>query len=309
MCRYALITAARNEENYIEKTIQSVVAQTIIPVKWVIVSDGSTDRTDEIVLQYARNCDFMQLLHADNDAVRNFGSKAKAVQAGYAILTTTVDFDFIGNLDADVSFSPDYFQKILAKFAENPQLGLAGGVRYDYFDDGFHRMPCARNSVGGPYQLFRRKCFEDVGGYLPLEYGGIDAVAEISARRYGWQVESFPEYKIYHHRCTGTANRTHLQARFRAGIRDYLIGYHPFFELMRGASWLHHKPRIFGALAMLFGYFFAFLRGWERPVSDEHVTYLQQEQLARIRRAISGEIYVRDNSNTHQGKGRYKPQE
>lgn len=286
MSTYALITAARNEEAFIEKTIQSVGQQTVRPIRWIIVSDGSTDRTDEIVLQYAREYAFIQLLRADNDTVRNFGSKARAVQAAYERLATAVDFQFVGNLDADVSFAPDYYENILAKFAENPRLGLAGGTRLDFCQGKFRPKPSARNSVGGPYQLFRRQCFEDVGGYLPLEYGGIDAVAEITARMRGWQVESFPQYIVYHHRCTGTANRTVWDASIRAGIRDYLIGYHPLFELMRGVSRLSQKPVILGSLFWMGGYFSAYLRRRPRPVSDEFVAYLQQEQLIRMRKAI-----------------------
>lgn len=286
MSTYALISAARNEEAFIEKTIQSVCKQTLRPVRWIIVSDGSTDRTDEIVLQYARDYAFIELLRADNSTNRNFGSKAKAVQAGYERLVTAVDFQFVGNLDADVSFAPDYYESILVKFAENPRLGLAGGTRLDFCRGKFRPKPSARNSVGGPYQLFRRQCFEDVGGYLPLEYGGIDAVAEISARMHGWQVESFPQHVVYHHRCTGTANRTVWEASIRAGIRDYLIGYHPIFQLMRGFSRLSQKPVILGSLFWMGGYFGAFLRRRPRPVPDEFISFLQQEQLDRLRQAL-----------------------
>jgi glycosyltransferase involved in cell wall biosynthesis len=286
MTNYVLLTAARNEEDFIEKTLQSVVAQTVLPLKWIIVSDGSTDGTDELVLRYAAEHSFIELVRAGQDSERNFGSKAKAVMAGYGRLTDT-SFDYVGNLDADVSFDPNYFANIFNHFADRPKLGLAGGVREDYCNGRFVPVHCDRNSVGGPFQLFRRQCFEQVGGYLPLQYGGIDAVAEISARMFGWEVESFPQYTVYHHRCTGTAGRSRWQASFRAGIRDYSIGYHPLFEISRLTKRMWKQIPFANGLVWLSGYFWAMLKRLERPVDDNFLHFFRQEQMSRLRATIS----------------------
>lgn len=295
MSSYVLITAARNEEAYIEKTIQSVIAQTVLPTRWIIVSDGSTDRTEEIVQQYRGEHSYIELLCAANDVNRNFGSKAKAVQAGYARIKH-LEFEYVGNLDADVSFGQDYYKNILSEFHQNSKLGIAGGIRYDFCNGKFKRVKNSRNSVGGPFQLFRRKCFEDIGGYKPLEYGGIDAVAEITTRMHGWEVESFPEYTVYHHRCTGTANRSAWSASFRAGIRDYLVGYHPLFQVVRSVyrsfdTTSSVLKNVVQNVIRLSGYFWAALRGYERPVSDNFVKYLQSEQLARLRHLHSKKTF------------------
>lgn len=282
---YVLITPARNEEAFIEKTIQAVIAQTVLPKKWVIVSDGSIDRTDEIVNQYAEKHDFISLVRRSGDQERNFGSKVKAFEFGYDRLRE-LEFDFVGNLDADVSFNSTYYEGVLSEFQDNPQLGLAGGIRYDFHNGRFHRLPCSRNSVGGPVQLFRRQCYESIGGYLPLEHGGIDAVAETMARMHGWEVESFPELEVYHYRRTGTASEGVLRARFRSGIRAYLIGYHVLFEISRGILRLLRQPPIIGSLAMLSGFGWASLKRYDRPVSDDFVRYLRSEQLARLRSVI-----------------------
>ncbi|MGH1362061.1 MAG: glycosyltransferase [Calditrichia bacterium] len=281
--KYTLITPARNEEAYLEKTIQTVIAQTILPQRWVIVSDGSTDRTDEIAGKYAAEYDFIQLIANDADAERNFGSKSKAIEYGYKQLSG-IDYDYIGNLDADVAFAPNYYEQILTKFEENPKLGVAGGIRYDLVSgETFEKVMCAKNSVGGPFQLFRRECYEKIGGYLPLKYGGVDAVAETMARMHGWQVQSFDEYRVNHFRRTGTAGRGIIHARFRAGIKDYLIGYHPLFQLLRGTYHMLGSPFLIGGAAFLSGYFWAALRRLKRPVSDEFVSYLRTEQMARLR--------------------------
>ncbi len=290
MAKYVLITAARNEEDYIEKTIRSVISQTVLPERWIIVSDGSTDRTDEIVLEYARTHRFIILLRTTVDSNRNFGSKAKAIAFGYQQLTG-VGYDYIGNLDADVSFTSTYYENVIAKFKQNPKLGVAGGIRFDLHDGKFEEIICARNSVGGPFQFFRRECYEAIGGYLPLKYGGVDAVAEISARMFGWEVASFPELKVYHYRLTGTANGNLLQARYRCGIRDYLIGYHPLFQTFRALNRLKDKPAFIGSIFFLWGYLKAAFLRHKRPVSGEFVKYLRAEQRQRMRAKL-GDIRI-----------------
>lgn len=285
--KYALMTAARNEEAYIPKTLESVITQTIRPHRWVIVDDKSTDRTAEIVRQYANEHDFIQLLtnEPDEDG-RSFASKAKALERAYQQLEH-LDFDYVGNLDADIALDPTYYESILQMMEADPKLGIAGGIRYDYKDGKFVLRDCARNSVGGPIQLFRRECYEMIGGYQALPYGGIDAVAETSARMQGWEVRSYPEIRVFHYRATGTANRSIWSALYRAGIRDYTIGYHPVFALARSVNQLRHKPYILGAFVKLAGYLSAMFGHEERLVSPDLVAFLQQEQLSRLKRRIT----------------------
>lgn len=285
MKAYVLLTAARNEEAYIEKTLHSVIAQTVLPKKWVIVSDGSTDRTDEIVKQYADNHDFILLLRRSADQERNYGSKAKALKLAYEQLIH-LEFDFVGNLDADVSFDTIYYQGILRKFDENERLGLAGGIRFDLRDGRFWRVHCARNSVGGPFQLFRRQCYEEIGGYRPLRFGTVDTVAETMVRMHGWEVESFPELKVYHYRWTGAASGGMVRARFKVGAQNHSVGYHPLFQLLRCVSRVFHYPPLIGSLSELTGYFWTSLQRRTREVPDDFVRYLRAEQVARLRSAF-----------------------
>ncbi|MCB9058441.1 MAG: glycosyltransferase family 2 protein [Calditrichae bacterium] len=283
--KYALFTAAKNEEAFIKKTLESVVSQTKLPVKWIIVSDGSTDHTNEIVENYSDKYNFIELISISKQEQRNFGSKAKALETAYSKLKI-FDFEFIGNLDADVSFNQHYFEKILLKFKENPQLGIAGGVRYDWHGDQFRIVKSARNSVGGPFQFFRKKCYDEIGGYLALQYGGIDAVAEIMARYKGWEVESFPEMHVYHYRRTGSATGSFIKTRFRYGIKNYMIGYHPVYELIRAIRQSPTKPIIVGSISQLVGFFYAMHKRLKRPVSNEFVKFLRTENLQTLKKLI-----------------------
>jgi GT2 family glycosyltransferase len=285
MSLYVLITAARNEEAYIGVTLAAVIAQHTLPAKWIIVSDSSTDRTDAIVESYAAHYSFIELRRLDSRESRNFGAKADAVQAAYGSLQET-DFDYVGNLDADVSFGPDFYQNLIAEFENNAKLGVAGGTRYDLINGSFHKVRCSRSSVGGPFQMFRRRCFTDIGGYRPLPCGGIDAVAETMARMKGWEVESFPDIKAYHHRYTGTASTGVLRSRFKAGIRDYLLGYDPLFHFLRTIRNLPDHPVVLGSSMWLGGFLWAALNRKQRPVPESFVRYLRSEQRERMCRLL-----------------------
>lgn len=280
--RYVLVTAARNEEAYIERTLQSVIAQTVPPQKWVIVSDGSTDHTDEIVTRYQADHDFIQLLRRETDANRNFASKVYAIRAGVDWLNN-IEYDFLGNLDADISFEANYYERVLAEFQQNPELGIAGGLLFE---------PCRGKwvpqwtstlwSVSGPVQMFRRRCYEDIGGLIPLRKGGEDAVAEVMARMTGWQVKAFADIPVWHHRHTGTADSHLLLSRFQQGWMEYSIGYHPLFEVARCAWRILERPYVIGSICKLSGYCWGFLRRakWEAPANV--VKFLRREQVHRL---------------------------
>src|SRR5271170_5401549 len=162
--KYVLVTPARNEAEHIELTIRSVMMQTVRPIKWVIVSDGSTDETDNIVSKYAVENPWIELVRMPERRERNFAGKVHAFNAGYAKVKH-LEYDVIGSLDADISFDEDYFSFLLRKLAEDSSLGLVGTPFKDgpspIYDYRFTNI----EHVSGACQLFRRECFEDVGGY------------------------------------------------------------------------------------------------------------------------------------------------
>src|SRR5439155_12900101 len=202
--KYVLITPARNEAQFIELTIKSVIAQTVLPLQWVIVSDGSTDGTDEIVNKYAAEHRWIELVRTPERQERHFAGKVHAFNAGYAKVKN-LDYDLIGSMDADISFDPDYFSFLLGKLAEDPALGLVGTPFKDkaIYDYRFVSI----EHVSGACQLFRRECFEQIGGYVPVKSGGIDHIAVITARMQGWKTRTFTEKVCLHHRKIGSAER------------------------------------------------------------------------------------------------------
>jgi glycosyltransferase involved in cell wall biosynthesis len=284
---FVLITPARNEEALIEATIQSVAAQTVKPAKWIIVSDGSTDRTDEIVKQYAARHDWIELLRMPEHRDRQFAAKANCFNAGYARLKG-LDYDIVGNLDADITFDPDYFAFLMEKFATIPELGVAGTP---FVEDQEHQDKhtyshrfAQVNHVSGACQLFRRQCFEQIGGYVPIKGGAIDWIAVTTARMKGWQTRTFLEKSSFHHRQLGTGNDTALMVRFRYGQKAYYVGGHPLWETLRGFFQMRESPFLVGGLWFIGGYWWAGVTRMERPVSRELMAFHRHEQMARLRR-------------------------
>ncbi len=279
---YVLVTPARNEAAFIEKTIESVVVQTVLPVKWVIVSDGSTDGTDDIVRKFAARYSWIELLTLPDRSQRDFVGKVSAFNAGQAKLAE-LDYEVIGNLDADVSFDEEYFSFLLRKLAENPALGLVGTPYKDPLNDPYDYRYVSVDHVTGPCQLFRRECFEAIGGYLPVKGGAIDRIADISARMKGWQTRTFTEKVYLHHRATGTSQQGVLISKFKDGVKDYSVGTSPVWELFRTAYQMTKKPLILGGLMTAAGYVWSSLRRAERPVSRELVEFCRREQMQRLK--------------------------
>jgi glycosyltransferase involved in cell wall biosynthesis len=263
-----------------------MIAQTYPPLRWVIVSDGSTDGTDEIVCGYLADYPWIELLRMPERKERHFAGKVHAFNAGYDRVKD-LEFDIMGNLDADVSFEPEHFEFLTGKMAENPQLGVTGApfregsFQYDY------RVQNIENVWGG-CQLFRRACFEEIGGYMPLKGGCIDHVAVISARHHGWQTRTFTEKVCVHHRQMGTALQGSLAAKFKFGMKDYSVGNHPLWELFRTIYQMRHGPIVVGGLALGSGYAWSLVRRKEIPLSPELVAFVRREQMQRLRRFIGG---------------------
>jgi glycosyltransferase involved in cell wall biosynthesis len=279
---YVLITPARNEAAFIELTLKSVVEQTVRPLKWVIVSDGSTDGTDEIVTKYLADNPWIELLRMPERRERHFAGKVHAFNAGYARVKH-LPFEIVGSLDADLSFDSEYFLFLLAKLAENPELGLVGTPFQDGPNKTYDFRFVSIEHVSGACQLFRRQCFEDIGGYKPVKGGGIDHIAVLTARMKGWKTRTFTEKMSIHHRPMGTAERGTFKARFKTGSLDYALGGHPLWELFRTCYQMSKRPVLIGGLTLLAGYLWAFATRAERPISPELVKFRRSEQMLRLR--------------------------
>ena len=279
---YVIVTAVQNEEDYIELTIKSVIEQTILPKKWVIVNDGSTDKTESIVEAYMKDREWIEMLKIGKRKDRNFSGKALAFNAGCDRLKG-LKYDIIGNVDGDISFEKDFFQYLIRKFEQNPELGVAGTHYIEGDLHSFRDSYINVHHVNGQCQLFRRKCFEDIGGYVPVKEGGIDWIAVTTARMKGWETYSFDERTFIHHRAMGTAGSDIYRSRFNYGKKDYFLGGHPLWQVCRGVFQMAKKPYIVGGLLLIFGYVWAWATGMERPVSKELMEFHRGEQIDRLK--------------------------
>ena len=280
---YALVTAAYNEASLIEKCILSIVSQSVRPKTWIIVSDGSTDGTDDIVKRYASDYEFIQLHRISEDHPRNFAAQVNAINRGLLLLENT-DYDLVGNMDADITLEPDYFAKLSEKFESDPTLGLGGGAICERSGKGSftERRGNSVFSVAHACQLFRRECFKAIGGaYPPLPYGGPDTYAEIVARMKYWRVASFADLKVFHHRRTGSVGGV-LRGWFRQGKMDYSLGTLPSFEIFKLARRTLVKPYLVGSIARLAGFVDSYWRGEKRAVPEDVVVYFRREQRQRL---------------------------
>lgn len=281
---YVVVSAARNEETFIRLTADSLVAQTKRPLRWIVVDDGSTDRTAAIVREYASREPWIELISLPPRNGRDFSRKVRAVNLGLNRVAD-LDFEVLVNLDADVSFEPAYMEFLIEKFVADPALGVCGTPfteegGYDSTRDSFE----GEEYVAGPCQLFRRRCFRDIGGYVPNPSGGVDWIAVMTARMRGWKVQAFGDKRFHHHRPMGTAGRTRIAAQFSYGQKDYYLGGSPIWQLFRAAYRMTKPPLLAGGMALLLGYGWAAVRRIRRPVTPELMHFHRQDQFRKLRR-------------------------
>ncbi len=285
---YVLVTPAKNEEGYIRQVMESVVAQNHVPKAWLIVSDGSTDKTDELVEEFTRQHEFIRFLRLHNQGARAFSSQAFALNAGYETVKQ-IDCDFIGFLDADVSFNADYYAKLIEKFEANPRLGVAGGEIYERKSGRFE--PRFGNSdvwVSGAVQFFKRECFDRLGGFTPLAYGGHDFVANANALSRGWETQSFSDLPVFHHRATGSADATLWRSKLREGMAEYFMGYQMLFEMAKCVRRVTERPFVVASVLRFCGYALPWCARQKRGIPEDLLRYVRQEQRRRMFRSVFG---------------------
>lgn len=296
---YVLITPARNEAGFIEKTIQSMIEQTVLPVKWVIVNDGSTDDTGNIVKRYLPTHGWMELVEMPQRKDRSFAKKVHSFNAGFERVKEC-QYDVIGNVDADISFEKDHFEFLLNKFREDSALGVAGTV---FREDGGYSSEAdsfeGHTHVSGQCQLFRRRCFTEIGGYVPHRAGGIDWIAVVTARMRGWKTQSFREKWFFHHRHLGTAERGPLASSFSYGEKDYYMGGHPIWEFFRVAYRMTKNPYLISGGALGLGYIWAFVSRTPRPVSGEFIKFHRGEQMTKLKAILKALLRLKKVDSFH----------
>lgn len=299
---FIIITPCFNEENYIECLLRSVVKQTVKPVKWIIVDDGSTDNTARIVQKYAKQYEWIEYLYnSKKPGETYYSSNVYAILAGYEALKelensgsskrskTGNSFDYIAILDSDIEICSTYYEEIFEKFKNYPELGIATGTYLEKEDENWIEARIDRRSTPKAIQVFRRECYEQCGGYIPFRFGGEDSGIEIIARMHGWQTWSFNDILVKHLRPVGTGNgQALLKSRFKIGYIEHAMATHPlfmFFKCIKRAFW--EKPIILSGLARFLGYITAKILRLEQQLPREAMKYLRCEQINRLLNTIN----------------------
>lgn len=283
-----IISPVRDESEYLRRTLDSVVAQTVRPVEWILVDDGSRDETPEIVREYAARYPFIRLVPRGDRGFRKLGGGViAAFDVGREHIVHT-DWQWIAKLDGDMSFGPRYIERMLEKFDDNPRLAAVSGKVYRYEEARYIEEHTVREQVAGQFKLYRREAFEDIGGFVQhLAWDGIDVH---TAGMKGWQTLSYydPEAWLWHHRIMGSSDRSIYTGRLRWGRGNWYLGYHPLYAVAAGINRMREKPYVIGGLLMIAGYFGAALRRLPRYADPEFRRYLRGWQNRRLKDALLG---------------------
>lgn len=285
---YILVTVVYNEENRLPRLIETVMNQKIKPLKWMIVSDGSTDRTDEIIQNSSKTCD--SICYGRQEKKREYEYRLEKVTIAQARamelardLFRNIDYGFIGNLDVDITLVPDYYERLIKRCASDPGLGIVGGGVYNMDKLGI-QIPggfLKPEFVGGPIQLFRKACSDDIGGYAL--YGHADVIAIVKAKMRGWKVRCYPEIRAFQHEMPRYTFREKIPDCFEMGKFDYIMGSLFIFQASRVFYNIFRKPYVIAAVSLWAGYCWAFLSGQKKTVPIELRVQMHKEQLEKMK--------------------------
>jgi glycosyltransferase involved in cell wall biosynthesis len=278
--RYIVITPVRDEADHIERTIASVVHQTVRPHRWIVVDDGSIDGTAQVLDRHAAEHEWITVVHRGNRGFRSAGGGVmEAFLSGYD--RADANWDYLVKLDGDLSFAPDYFEACFGRFEADPTLGIGGGTVCQ-IEGGSLRVDATGDPpfhVRGATKIYRRACWEAIG--LPVVAAGWDTIDEVKANRFGWSTRTFPDLNVVQHKPTGAAAGKWADA-FKNGRANYMTGYHPVFMLAKCAKRSMRRPLLLEATALLAGYCSGYLQRIPSVVDPATIRYVRDQQLRRL---------------------------
>jgi len=279
--RFIVITPARNEAATLQFTIDSMAGQSALPHRWVIVNDGSTDATGEIIDAAARAHSWIVAVHRPDRGFRQQGGGVvETFNDGFRAVAAE-PWDFLVKFDADLSFDPDYFARCLLKFIEDPQLGIGGGmivcpadghyVCESPGDPAFH--------VRGATKIYSRSCWEAIGGLV--QAAGWDTIDELKANMLGFSTRTFNDIPLRHHRETGSVDGAWRDS-VKNGNGSYITGYHPLFMMAKCVKRLTQRPYGVRAVGLGWGYLRGYLKGESRLADPELIGYIRRQQMNKL---------------------------
>jgi glycosyltransferase involved in cell wall biosynthesis len=273
--KYVIVIPAKNEENFIEETIRSIISQTIKPLACLFVDDNSNDRTPEIIAKYVSEIDYMNTIRLEENDEADYqvgGHVVEIFNAGKKYLDEKkVDYDYIVKLDADISFEKDFFEKIFPKL-RTQRYGIVSGTPY-YFENGkkiYDLSPKFHSR--GQFKIYNKNCIDDIGG-IPSSLGW-DSADNIRAIGRGWKTETFRDLHYQMHRLIG-GKFSLKNGRIKHGMGAYFLRYNELYLFIR---FLHDlsKPPVIGAFYYLFGYFKAMFSKQDFVLTKEESKVLRK---------------------------------
>ncbi len=256
MIKYVIISPVRNEEEYVGKTIDSVIKQTILPVEWIMVNDGSSDKTAEIITRYMLQYPWIKLINLKDRGFYYPGTGVVHVfQKGLEQVLTN-NWDFLVKLDCDLEFRNDYFEQIFAEFIINPRLGIASGCTYKPVKGDLVRESAQPDHPCGASKVYRKDCWKEIGGLLPVP--GWDLADILKARMLKWDTRCFFELKLTHFRPGGSRRKGLVKPKFLQGRFEYRHGYSFFYTFLKASKNIFSKPVVIGSIGKVAGYIWAF---------------------------------------------------
>jgi poly-beta-1,6-N-acetyl-D-glucosamine synthase len=285
MERLLLITPCRNEAEHLERTLASVAAQTRAPDLWLIVDDGSTDATPEILNRWAAELPYLQPLRARPRPPGGDGlaEAAEAVAFNQALGSVAIEeFSHVGKLDADIELSPDYFQRLLDRSAVEVDLGIVGGKLLEDHGDGWQPTGGPEHHVRGALKLYRRDCLEALGGGIQ-ERLGWDTIDEVEARMRDYRTRTLPQPTARHLRPVASRGGI-LRGRARLGRAAFILRYSPWWVAAKSAQVGLRRPYVLGGVAYFWGYLCAAAGDRHNRVQDpEFARFVASELRGRAR--------------------------
>jgi len=279
MRKYTIISPVRNEEDYLERTIRSVVSQTVQPLEWIIIDDGSTDKTPEIINKYRKKHSWIKTYQRKPGKYYPGAGVVQAFYEGFNKIENK-DWEYVVKLDGDLEFKADYFEKLFERFEANPKLGMASGKTFVPENGKLTMEPCTDDHVRGPSKVYKRQCFEEIGG-LP-ETLGWDTIDELKAQLKGWETRSYKDLVILHLRRMSYQHKDWSRGRLKFGRGSYFLGYHPLFILAKGFYRIFDKPYFIGGIAVILGYFDSMIKREPQYPEKEVIKHLRKKQLKRL---------------------------
>jgi len=279
MMNYVIISPVRNEGEFIQNTLDAVIAQTVKPTEWIIVNDGSNDDTAGIIASYTNVHPWIKLIDRPDRGYRKSGAGVmEAFYDGYNALESK-SWNFIVKLDGDVTFDEYYFENCFNKFAQDSELGICGGIICYVIDGQVVHEKNPVFHVRGATKIYRSECWFAIGGLVKAP--GWDTIDEFKANMLGWKSRTFSELNVIHHRVTGSADGTWRNA-IKDGLADYVAGYHPVFMAVKCIRKLFVKPYFIFSIGIFCGFMKGYICRIPQVEDERLIRYIRHEQLKRL---------------------------